>query len=79
MQMRDIHSDSNVLGYNSMPIGKQLLSFQKSLCPQYSRVMHSKKRVLYIFMLLLSIGNTADHEERIGIRGSGKRFELKII
>jgi hypothetical protein len=58
-----------------MPIGKHLLSFQKSLCPQSSRVMNSKKRVFYNnFLLLVSIGNTADHEERIGMRGSGKRL-----
>jgi hypothetical protein len=74
MQMRDIHSDSKVLGYNSMPIGKQLLSFQKSLCPQCSRVMRFKKRVFYNFLLLVSIRNTADNEERIGMRGSGKRL-----
>jgi len=72
MQMRDMLSDSTVLGYNSMQIGKQLLSFQKILCPQSSRVMHSKRRVFCDFLLFVSIGNTADHEERIGMRGRGK-------
>ena len=71
--MRDINSDLNVLGYNSKPIGKQLLSFQKSFCPQSSRVMRFKKRVFYNFLLLVSIRNTADNEERIGMRESGKR------
>jgi hypothetical protein len=77
MQMRDIHSDSNVLGYNSMPIGEELRSLQKSLCPQSSRVMHSKKRVFYNFLLLVSIRNTADHEERIGMRKGGKRLWIE--
>jgi len=72
MQMRAILSDANVLGYNSMQIGKQLLPFQKNLCPQSSRVMHSKERVLYDFLFFVSIGNTADHEERIGMRRRGK-------
>jgi hypothetical protein len=72
--MRDINSDSNLLGYNSMPIGKQLLLFQKSLCPQSSRVMRLNKRYLYNFLLLVSIRNTEDNEDRIGMRGSGKRL-----
>jgi len=72
--MSDILSDSTVLVYNSVQIGEQLLSFQKNLCPQSSRVMHSKKRVFYDFLLFVSIRNTADHEERIGMRGSGKSF-----
>ena len=75
--MRDIHSVSNVLGYNAMHIGKQLLSFQKSLCPQSSRVMHSKKSVFYNFLLFVSIRNTADHEERIGMRGSSKSLWIE--
>lgn len=70
--MRDIHSDSNVLECNSMPIGKQLLTFQKSLFPRSSRFMHSKKRVFYNFLLLVSIRSAADHEERSGMRRSGK-------
>jgi hypothetical protein len=77
MQMRDIHSDSNVLGYNSMSIGEELRSLQKSLCPQFSRVMHFKKRVLYNFLLLVSIRNTADHEETIGVRKSSKRLWIE--